>query len=1471
MYPPHVASNPPSAVSSSRKRPTAPSIMSSRSGQSALSASSKYSSSSSSSGSVDPGKQLAILMHENNNISQQREPPQMVDITGTVEDVTQQQQQQAVFQQQLLGNLLAMVAQQQHQQQPYTMSPQMLIALIEAGNGLRGGGGASPFVGTLPGVPPPHPPPYNQSATPPMLQKFSADKCSAASTNCTRDGQMPHGPMSNNNHNNTTTNANQHILRPPLPPATTAFGNNVSGPNTTGQLLTSFGFPMYGSYDLLPRLLTALQQSPPAAISPQGLFGCHFVPQLHPNNANGTKQSPQLNQKSNDVPPTSVGINRQTNSNITDGSSNNFGNTGAIGKGSSRLEKGSKSSKKVTFACEVDELDIAKRTSSEMLMQSFRGRPVAVSLSFPECLCSAALSILEQCLEDLQNATSISYPKQLTTPSLRAVIEQLDCALSPSIDNNLNTESPSLSLEQFKSILMFSHRLSAVLVNCASAAYTVSIQHFKGVSEQCRHVHAQAVQFYKDFHSDARRTLLSSDADTLKTELGRLEALMSALPSSEAGSRGGIDVQPVGLDEEMRRMGEAIATAMAHIGDLQKRSRETNSGIRLEVNDNILDACLGLMNAVRVLVIRSTEVQEEIVAQGKQASSPSEFYKRNHLWTEEGLISAGRAVGVAATELMKSADSFIMGKGGAFEHLIVAADSVAASVAQLFVSSRVKAAEKGSEKLLALCKASKAVNLCTAGLVKTVKSGQQLLAEEHVPDFSNLSLHETKEAKMKSQVRVLELESELTNERLRFAELRKQHFRLASLVSNEKQNNENGQRESDGLITFFQKNKKSLKMINRFIRNFLNGHHIICKVQQIQTVRVAFLHQCTKNVCPAAVISCGARMASSSSNRPSHHSKLLDAYHNRRTANLQLADLGEHVVAFALDSQGSRFIQQKLGRANPTEKAQLVDALRGHVLTLSKNLYGSHVIQAALKSIINELLAQVIPLSLHKYGSWVIRFVLEHCTHKRLMLEQLHANVPTLVTDQYGSYVIEHVLAHGLPEDRARIVRSLHNNVPSLVTDQYGCYVIEHVIEHGLPEDRERIVRSLQGDIMKYAQDKFGYLVMLKCFACGTADQKKALFDNVCGGGPKTLQNARQLMADEFGSHVIQKFFECGTDDQKAQLVDALRGHVLELALQMYGCHVIQAALKSVDNATQIEILEELTPRSCVIKCIKDQYGCYVIDTIIELIEPQRLQFVVDAILSSPSDSVASLSLHEYGNWVIRHVLEHCTEQQKRPVLKQLLDNVPTLVMDQYGNHVIRHVLEHGLPEDRARIVRSLRENVTSLSLHEYGSWVIRHVLEHCTEQQKRPVLEQLHANVPSLVADQYGNFVIQLVIEHGRPEDRERIVRNLQGDILKTHRKSICNIIEKCLIFGTTEQKNALIDQVCADDGTGKPPLLQMMKQQFANDVVLKMVDGADSAHRDKMMFAIEEHIPALLKRQQSLAKRGGAVADKRKKPNNG
>uniref|UniRef100_A0A914I315 PUM-HD domain-containing protein n=1 Tax=Globodera rostochiensis TaxID=31243 RepID=A0A914I315_GLORO len=205
--------------------------------------------------------------------------------------------------------------------------------------------------------------------------------------------------------------------------------------------------------------------------------------------------------------------------------------------------------------------------------------------------------------------------------------------------------------------------------------------------------------------------------------------------------------------------------------------------------------------------------------------------------------------------------------------------------------------------------------------------------------------------------------------------------------------------------------------------------------------------------------------------------------------------------------------------------------------------------------------------------------------------------------------------------------------------------------------------------------------------------------------------------------------------------------------------------------------------------------------------------------------------------------LGHCTEQQKRHVLEQLHGSVLSLVTDKYGSFVIRHVIEHGLPEGRDSIVRNLHKNITSLSLHECGCRVVKHILDHCTEQQKRPVLEQLHENVLSLVTDQYGTHVIQHLIEHGLPEDRERITRSLQGDIMKNaHPKDICNIINKFFDFWDAgADKCADRSSLCADNGFGSPPLLKMMQRPFGNKVVLRMLDVADSARRQKMMLVIK------------------------------
>lgn len=68
---------------------------------------------------------------------------------------------------------------------------------------------------------------------------------------------------------------------------------------------------------------------------------------------------------------------------------------------------------------------------------------------------------------------------------------------------------------------------------------------------------------------------------------------------------------------------------------------------------------------------------------------------------------------------------------------------------------------------------------------------------------------------------------------------------------------------------------------------------------------------------------------------------------------------------------------------------------------------------------------------------------------------------------------------------------------------------------------------------------------------------------------------------------------------------------MLPLALQMYGCRVIQKALESVGGEQQVEIVRELDGH--VLKCVKDQNGNHVVQKCIECVDPHSLQFIINA------------------------------------------------------------------------------------------------------------------------------------------------------------------------------------------------------------------------------------------------------------------
>lgn len=329
--------------------------------------------------------------------------------------------------------------------------------------------------------------------------------------------------------------------------------------------------------------------------------------------------------------------------------------------------------------------------------------------------------------------------------------------------------------ELIQSLNFFSHQLAALLLHGKATSHaSPNIEDGDELASVCRHLGMDTLDLFRTMKEQGSEDIVPDKILQVRSGIEKISSLTEGLVPNMSTE----DPHKLGdmVVVELGEMDKVIEEAAKIIEDLLSRTKSEDTGIKVEVNGKILDSCIGLMQAIKVLVKSSKELQNEIVSQGKGSATDKEFYNRNHRWTE-GLISAAKVVGMAAKFLVDAADKVVSGEGK-FEELMVASQEIAAATAQLVVASKVKA-ERGSEKLSNLSRASRGVSEATGIVVATSKSCAELVEESEVMDFSKLSLHQAKRLEMDSQVRVLELENDLQKERMKLAALRKRHYHLA--------------------------------------------------------------------------------------------------------------------------------------------------------------------------------------------------------------------------------------------------------------------------------------------------------------------------------------------------------------------------------------------------------------------------------------------------------------------------------------------------------------------------------------------------------------------------------------------------------------------------------------------------------------------------------------------------------------------
>ncbi|KAJ0984017.1 hypothetical protein J5N97_002373 [Dioscorea zingiberensis] len=305
-----------------------------------------------------------------------------------------------------------------------------------------------------------------------------------------------------------------------------------------------------------------------------------------------------------------------------------------------------------------------------------------------------------------------------------------------------------------------------------------------------------------------------------------------------------------------------------------------------------------------------------------------------------------------------------------------------------------------------------------------------------------------------------------------------------------------------------------------------------------------------------------------------------------------------------------------------------------------------------------------------------------------------------------------------------------------------------------------------------------------------------------------------------------------------------ITGHVVGFSTDQYGSRFIQQKLETAKEEETNMVFQEIIPQA--LSLMTDVFGNYVIQKFFEHGTVSQVRELGDIL----SGHVLKLSLQMYGCRVIQKAIEFVDLDQRTRMVQELDGHIMRCVLDQNGNHVIQKCIEC-IPQDSLQFILSeFVGQVVTLSTHPYGCRVVQRVLEHCYDPKTQTiVMDEILRNVIRLSKDQYGNYVIQHVLEHGKPEERSAIISYLTGQIVELSlQKFASNVVEKCLIYADLEERQALVNEILGTTDENEP-LQVMMKDQYGNYVVQKVLQTVDNQQCELILSRIKVHLNSLKK----------------------
>ncbi|DAZ94120.1 TPA: hypothetical protein N0F65_008984 [Lagenidium giganteum] len=345
---------------------------------------------------------------------------------------------------------------------------------------------------------------------------------------------------------------------------------------------------------------------------------------------------------------------------------------------------------------------------------------------------------------------------------------------------------------------------------------------------------------------------------------------------------------------------------------------------------------------------------------------------------------------------------------------------------------------------------------------------------------------------------------------------------------------------------------------------------------------------------------------------------LLDEFRSSgKSEKWELASIKGHLLAFARDQGGSRFIQQKLEKASEQMKNEVFEELFPNALMLMTDVFGNYVIQ-----------------KLFEHGS---------ATHQKLLVEQMKTNMISLALQVYGCRVIQKAVEVTHVSEQLALIGELRGHVMKCVIDQNGNHVLQKCIEAASWKNRECgssgrvsgrdiqfIIDAFVGHVAALSKHAYGCRVIQRVLEHCECEQIGAIYTEI-------IEQSRDLVKDQFGNYVVQHVISHGGTEQRNTVMALIFPEIPNWSQHKYASNVVETCL---DHATKQEIAQII---ELILRCDDSGASC----------------------------ALLPMMKHMYGNYVVQKLLDRAGSRDRQKIVCVIRHNAEYLKRFTYGKHVL--------------------------------------------------------------------------------------------------------------------------------------------------------------------------------------------------------